>query len=323
MAVGSLKVGIVVLNWNTYDETRECLLSLRQATYPNREVILVDNASADGSGHQLHLDFPECSFIANPTNLGFARGANVGIRYALARGSDYILLLNSDSLVEPGFLEPAVELAERHATVGLVSGKIYLKDRPGYLWYAGGHVSVIRGQVKVFGWHERDDGRFDRVREIGFATGALLLIKRVVLERVGLLPEEYFFGTEEWDYSVTVRRAGYRLYYVPQFVTYHRSDGSHRNLEAKYLYNGYRNRLIFQEKFLPAPAFHIWKSAFVIYHKYLARKRLAHLGDTVYRDSWRALQAAIRDHDRAKPHIVTEQALVDFERDLADDYASD
>ena len=183
-STGWPKVSIIVLNWNTYELTRESLESLREITYPNYEIILVDNASSDGSVPRLKKDFPHVTLIQNRANLGFARGCNVGIRCALSREADYVLLLNSDSVVEKGFLEPAVEHAESDKKIGLVSGKIYLKDKPGYLWYAGGSFSLLRGMVVIRGWHQLDEGQFNKPEEVDVSTGALMLIKREILDKV-------------------------------------------------------------------------------------------------------------------------------------------
>ena len=98
------KVSIIILTWNSYDVTRDCLLSLRKIDYPAFEVVLVDNGSVDGSGKKLAQDFPEVRVILNEKNLGFTGGNNVGMRDVLARGTDYLLLLNNDTIVAPNFL---------------------------------------------------------------------------------------------------------------------------------------------------------------------------------------------------------------------------
>ncbi|HJQ22295.1 MAG TPA: glycosyltransferase family 2 protein [Blastocatellia bacterium] len=309
------RVSVIVLNWNTYAHTEACLESLRQITYPNRQVILVDNGSTDGSGEKLRRAFPEAVFLQNAANLGFARGCNVGIYRALADHSDYVLLLNSDMLVEPNFLEAAVRLAESDPCIGLVSGKVYLQDRPGVLWYAGGTVSAWRG-VTVRGWYQKDGGQFDEPCEVGFSTGALMLIRRSVLDRIGLLPEVYFFGQEEWDYSLSVRRGGFKLYYAPQCVAYHKADGSHRNLDPKYLYNGFRNRIIFHSKFLPRPAFLLWEQVWFFYQRFISRWRLAHLDEATLRALPVAFRAAMRDHRRTQGGGVTEQDLDAFQNEF-------
>lgn len=295
--------------------TRDCLASVQQITYPKCKVILVDNGSTDGSGEKLRREFPEVIYLQNAENLGFSRGCNVGIHRALADGSDYVLLLNSDMVVERGFLEAAVRVAESDPRIGLVSGKIYLTDRPGILWYAGGRVTAWRG-VAVRGWCQADEGQFDQPCEVGFSTGALMLIKRAVLEQVGLLPEAYFFGQEEWDYSLATRQAGFKLYFAPDCVAYHKSDGSHRNTSPKFLYNGYRNRLIFHEKFLSPLGFFIWKQVWHFYQRFIALKRLAHLDAETRRAIPFAFRAAVRDHRRAQGCMITEQDLAAFQNEF-------
>jgi GT2 family glycosyltransferase len=311
--VPSERVSIVVLNWNTFDLTKACIDSLLRATYPHKEIILIDNASADGSGGRLRDVFPGITFIQNEKNLGFARGCNVGIRRALATGADYVLLLNSDATAEPGFLEPLVELANSDPSIGLISGKIRITQQPDRLWYAGARLSRLRG-VMIDGANARDDGRFDRVREVGGCTGAMMFIRRRVLELVGMLPEEYFFGTEEWDYSLRVREGGFRNFYCPRSVVYHSSDGSHSNSAPKYLYSGFRNKLIFQERNFPRLLRPLWSLSYHIYAQYVAQFRLK-LSAEDARAYKAAYRAAFRDHARGGRLHVEEEHLLDFERE--------
>src|SRR4051794_35948913 len=118
------KVSTIVLNWNRYEISRDCIESLLRATYSNHEIVFVDNGSKDGSGERIRREYPQVVYVQNDKNLGFSRGCNAGIRVAMGRGADYVLLLNNDTLVEPGFLEPLVETAERDRDIGLISGKI-------------------------------------------------------------------------------------------------------------------------------------------------------------------------------------------------------
>jgi len=309
----SPKVAIVVLSWNGYEHTKRCVESLEGITYPNYEVVIVDNGSTDGSAQKLAAEFGRHKVLVNGKNLGFARGHNVGIRYALENRADYVLLISNDFVVAPGLLEPAVEVAESDDTIGLVGGKIYLLDRPGYLWYAGGEVDVLRGMVSVYGLDERDEGQYDRTRSISFVSGAKMLIKRAVLENVGLLPEEYFFGIEEWDYSVAVRRAGYKLCYVPGFTSYHKVQGSHSLARPKYLYSWWRGRLIFQQKYCPI-GFVPWKWGCLFVHLVLGRWRLGHLNRQTLAVSHFALRQALRDHQRSATRSFTEEDMDECER---------
>jgi GT2 family glycosyltransferase len=316
------QVNVIILNWNNYEDTKKCLESLQKATYSNLSVTVVDNGSADGSGKRLQTEFPDIQFIFNEKNLGFARGCNVGIRAAL-RDEDcaYVLLLNNDSVFTPDFLEKAVEIAEADRQVGLVGGKVLQSPETKKIWYAGGHINLWRGQA-VTRHGQIDFGQYDKPEEVGFVTGGLMLIRREVLEKVGLLPEEYFFGVEEYDYSLSVKKAGYKLYYVPDFLVYHRGDGSHWNYDPKYVYNYYRNKLILQEKFLPKGLFPMWKLAFVIYGKYLARRQRKKIIKHHHYDKERpvllddldyALMRAVKDHGK---NVLCEEALREFEEAL-------
>lgn len=308
------KVTTVLLNWNRYELTRACIESLLHASYQNHGIVLVDNASADGSGPRLHRDFPEIPYVQNHENTGFSRGCNEGIKVALGLGSDYVLLLNNDSIVEPDFLEPLVDLVERDPSIGMASGKIYLSDRR-TLWFAGARISRVLGSVVVRGHKQPDRGLFEDTEASGACTGAMMFIRRRVFETAGLLPVEYFFGTEEWDYSLNVRRAGFKLYYCPKSVVYHQSDGSHDNIAPMYLYCGMRNRLTFQSRYLPRPLFHVWSWTYSFYVHRLAGYRLPLTPGQL--DAYRAAhEQAVRDHAERGPYI-TESDLLQFDRDYA------
>jgi GT2 family glycosyltransferase len=265
----------VVLNWNNYDQTKQCLKSLQQVTYPHLKILVVDNASSDGSGHRLQQEFCQYSFVFNEANLGFARGCNRGIRVALeARECAYVLLLNNDMEVEPNFLEPAVAMAAGGPNVGLVTGKILFGDKRTVIWSAGGYIDRFRIQGIAPAWNEPDDGRWDAVCETRWASGAMLLIPRATIEKVGLLPEEYFFGVEEWDYSTSVMKAGLKIMYVPDFKGYHYAGGSYKaGHPILIVYNGVRNKLIYAQKHLSPPVWLIWKVVFRCYLQFAWPKR--------------------------------------------------
>lgn len=271
------RVYTILLNWNNYPDSKACLESLAAATYSNHRVVVVDNASKDQSGQKLRVEYPQHKFVFNECNLGFARGCNVGIRTALSDPEcRYVLLLNNDAIVQPGFLEPAVEAAEGDPSVGAVSGKVIMDDNR--IWYAGGSVNRWRGGVAPRGFAEKDRGQYDKTESVRWVTGALMLLPRSVLENVGLLPEEYFFGFEEYDYSLTLLRAGYTLLYVPRCLAFHRGGGSQWSWEPKYVYNAYRNKLIMQQKFLPPGFFWLWKlsyRAYVYWYSETWRRRWA------------------------------------------------
>lgn len=233
-----------------------------------------------------------------------------------------MLLLNNDARVSPQFLEKAVEAAEANNEIGMVGGKIFHTPESKVLSYAGGYVSRWRGQTIVRGFTQIDEGQYEEPCEVGFIIGALLLIKRAVLEDVGLLLEEYFFGVEDLDYSLTVKRRGYKLYYIPQFIAYHIGDGSHWNWDPKYVYNGYRGKLILLQRHLPFGLFPIWRLLLFVYAKFLAKRMWKRLSkkygydkdrEVAYDDMEFALIKAIQDH---KKDVLSEETLVRFEETL-------
>jgi len=318
-SANSPRVYAIVLNWNNYEDSKKCLESLQRATYPNLRTIVVDNGSADGSADRLREEFSQHLFVLNKANLGFSRGCNSGIRIALEdRDCVYVLLLNNDAIVVPDFLEKAVEKAEADSGIGLVGGKLLHSPESKVISYAGGDIDRWRGRVVIRGFNEKDCGQYDEACEVGFVTCAFMLIKREVLNKVGLLPEEYFFGVEEWDYSLHVRQTGYKLYYVPGFAAYHAGDGSHWNYDPRINYIAYCSKLIFQEKYLPRGLFPVWKVILFLYAKYRAkhtwRKIARELGTEIERkapfdDMQFAFLEAIKDH---RKDDLSEETLIRF-----------
>jgi GT2 family glycosyltransferase len=317
------RVYVVILNWNNYADTKRCLESLQAATYTDLRIIPVDNGSTDESRRQLEAEFPQLRFVRNNANLGFAKGCNTGIRAALKdKECAYVLLLNNDAVATPGFLEKAIDTAEANKAIGLIGGKILYSPETKRIWYAGGEINRWRGLTVIRGFREVDRGQYDSASEVGFVTGALMLIPRQVLDKVGLLPEEYFFGTEEIDYSIAVKKAGYKLYYVPEFVIYHGADGSHSNYDPKFVYNNYRGKLILQEKYLPKKLFPLWKKIFNVYGVLAAGRVWQRLRNadpdlkdkTVpFHDLRFAFSRALKDHGT---NTLSEESLARFDEAL-------
>ena len=237
-------VGIVILNWNRPDDTTAALKSLGQVDYPSFEVVVVDNGSRDDSPKLLRERFPGLALIDNGRNLGFAGGNNVGIRYLLERGAHYILLLNDDTEVSPDFLRLLVAEGERDARIGILGPKIYYYDPGNIIWFAGGAVSKF-GQPSHPGADEIDDGKPESSRKVDYVTGCAILVKREVLERIGLLDERFFIYFEETEWCARARRAGFRVVYVPWARLWHKITPTARAHSRRYLYLMARNRLLY------------------------------------------------------------------------------
>lgn len=220
------KVVIIVLNWNGRDLTADCLDSLQRVVYQNFEVILVDNASTDGSQQFFKERYPNVAVLENKENLGFAGGNNIGIQEALRRNSDYVLLLNNDTVVDIDFLSALVKAGESDRKIGMLNPKIYYYDRPNVLWYAGGELSLFSGMSKHYGFRQVDHGQFDCPRDVDFLTGCAFFIKREVIEKIGLLDEIFFCYSEDADWTIRARKAGYRGYYEPAAKVWHKIGAS-------------------------------------------------------------------------------------------------
>lgn len=240
------RVAILVLNWNGLRDTLDCLASLEHLDYPNYGVVVVDNGSTDGSPSAVRERFPRVSVIENGENLGFAGGNNVGMRHALERGVDYVLLLNNDTEVAPDFLSLLVEAARTEPQVGIVGPTIYYGEQPAVVWSAGGEIDWRRGTTRMVGLNERDVGQFGVApREMDFVTGCALLVKRAVPERVGLLDERFFAYYEEIEWCVRASRAGFKIVHLPQAKVWHKIPLDARESSPQVHYYMTRNRLLF------------------------------------------------------------------------------
>lgn len=222
MATNWPRISIIMLNWNSIDDTRECLESLRKVTYPNYDIIVVDNGSEGDDAKLLSSEYGnQAMIISNAENLGFPEGNNVGIRQALKKGSDYCLLLNNDTIVDPEFLGELVEVV-KDPSIGVVGSKIYNYYDSNRIDSTGGSAWYWLMLFKTKGY-EKDVGQFDTVEDRDYIFANSMLIKREVFEKVGLLDPAFFFGAEEYDFCIRVKRHGYRIVYVPTSKIWHKS----------------------------------------------------------------------------------------------------
>jgi GT2 family glycosyltransferase len=221
---------IIVVNWNGRHDTLECLASLSDVTDPSMSVLVVDNGSEDGSQEAIRHTYPEVTLLETGSNLRYAGGNNAGIRFALEKGAEQIMLLNNDTAVDPAFLGAMTDTLQSSPDTGIVAPKILYSADPGRLWYAGGEISFWTGTMRHRGIREPDDGRFDIPHDTGYASGCCLLAKRSVVERIGLLDETYFMYSEDADWCMRARRAGFRVMYEPRARVWHKvsvSAGGH------------------------------------------------------------------------------------------------
>lgn len=231
-------VYVVILNWNRAQDTIECLQSLARCDYANYRPLVVDNGSTDGSPDVIRAAFPAVEMIINEDNLGFAQASNIGIEYALHQGADYVFLLNNDALVDRRLLSGLVTVGESDSRIGMLVPKIYYHGEERRLWSAGAQWRRFPPRVTIIGFGREDGPEYNVQREVDFATGCAMLIKREVFERAGLFDPAFFMYHEDYDFSARVRRAGYRIVYVPQAVMWHKvsaSTGEQSSLKWYYL----------------------------------------------------------------------------------------
>jgi GT2 family glycosyltransferase len=239
-------VAIIVLNWNGRADTLECLASLASLDYPAYEVVVVDNGSADGSVPVIHECFPMVRLLENGENMGYAGGNNVGMRYALAQEAEYVLLLNNDTKVAPDLLRRLVEAVEANPRIGMAGPTIYYHERPDVIWSAGGAIDWRRGSTRMLGLDEPDAGQLGmEPREVDYITGCAMLVRRAVMEQVGLLDERFFVYYEEAEWCVRATRAGYEIVHVPLARMWHKISPSTQADSPFVHYYMTRNRLLF------------------------------------------------------------------------------
>lgn len=236
-------VSIITVNYNQAEVTCGLLDSLKNATYPNIEIIVVDNASTKGDSGEIKNLYPYIIFIKSATNLGFAGGNNLGVE--AARGK-YLLFLNNDTEVEPVFIEPLVGFLEANPGVGMVSPKIryyYLPDTIQYAGYTAMHPILARNNL--IGYKQRDNGQYNELRETSYAHGAAMMVPRTVIEKAGTMDDGYFLYYEELDWAEAIKRAGYQIFYIPQSVVMHKESVSTGKQSPLMVYYKNRNRVRF------------------------------------------------------------------------------
>ena len=233
----------VVLNYNGYEDTAKCIISLQGSSYSNLKIVLVDNGSPDGSGERLKTKYSDIPIILLRENTGYAAGNNAGIRFALEQGSDYVLVINNDVVVDSGFLEPMVNITENQSNVGIVTCKVYYQSSPQEIFSAVGKMNWLLCTGVNKGSHLKLFQKTDAECFTDFACGVLLLMRAKMLKTEGLFDDKYFMYFEDVEFSRRILRS-YKIAYTPQGIAYHKSGGGKgwRSYSELYLYYHTRNR---------------------------------------------------------------------------------
>lgn len=219
-----MKTGITIVNWNSYDDSRECLLSLRGVE--PADVLVVDNGSCDGSGHRLAAEFPDITFLFSNENLGFAGGYNLGIKYWFRRNYDAVFLLNNDTITREPFISVLETLCSELPDVGIIGPVVADAAQPDTVQSFGGKVNLWTGRFNYLGTG-RPLTRTCGLVQVDYVLGAAFMIPRRTYDAIGLLDEGFFPAyVEEVDYCWRARQHNLRSYVTDQVVIWHKGGRS-------------------------------------------------------------------------------------------------
>ncbi|MCK9219689.1 MAG: glycosyltransferase family 2 protein [Bacteroidales bacterium] len=239
-------VSIVSVNYNNSEDTCEMIESLTKITYPNIEIIIIDNNSPNDNPKIIKQRFPSIILYESIINYGFAGGNNQGIMRA--RG-EYVLLLNNDTIVDKGFLEPLVAKLESNKSIGAVSPKLrYYYDRS-IIQYAG-FAPINHHTMRNFaiGHKEKDIGQYNKDAETAYSHGAAMMVPMKIIKEIGMMSYIFFLYYEEADWCYRIKHAGYKIFYVHNSLVYHKESVSVGKLSPMKVYYLNRNRLVFMRR---------------------------------------------------------------------------
>jgi GT2 family glycosyltransferase len=234
----SILAVILIVNWNGRHHLERCLAALFAQPLDRVRVVLVDNGSTDDSCEWVVTHYPQVQIMALPQNAGFAVANNRGIR---ATTAPYVILLNNDTEVQPGWLEPLIEAADRDASIGMCAPRVVLAERPDLIDSIGIRVDAL-GFAWQNGHGQPDDGTFQTSPEVFGPSGAAALYRRAMLDQIGLLDEDFESYYEDVDLAWRAQRAGWRCRHVPQSKVLHIHSATSRRQPDRKLYLVARNR---------------------------------------------------------------------------------
>lgn len=292
----SPSISVVIVSWNALPLLKKCLPSVVATDWPDVEVVLADNGSDDGSAEWVEANLPGVRIIRHPENWGFCRGNNEALRQT---DSDYVVLLNNDVEVTPGWLRPLAKRMLGDPTIAAVQPKLLSYADRGRFEYAGacgGHLDrwgypFARG--RIFFTLEEDHGQYDRSTDIFWGSGAALMLRRDALGQVGLLDERFGFHMEEIDLCWRLLRAGWRVVAEPESVVFHIGGGSLPQGHPRKTYLNFRNSLLMLYKNLSPRA---WRRVFPVRFLLDMVAALRSLVTGTPRETWAIVRAYVGAH---------------------------
>lgn len=304
------RISVLIPNWNGLQHLETCLSALERQTFRDFKTIVVDNASSDGSVAFIRREYPHVKIIELPENRGFAGACNAGMRQA--RG-EFLVLLNNDTEVDPGWLAAIVDAFERHPEAGIVASKMLLFDRRDVLHAAGDFYRAdgIPGNRGVW---EPDQGQYDQEVYVFSACGGAAAYRRAMLDEIGLLDEDFFYSCEDVDLAWRAQLAGWRTVYTPAAVVYHKLSATGGGTTASF-YDG-RNFLYLIAKNYPTTLFRQYWRDILTSQIRIACDALRAWRGAAARARLRGMLAGLFN----LPRMLAKRRLVQASRKVTDEY---
>ncbi len=237
----------VILNTNRRMDTLDCLESLQLTAYPNHQAIVLDNGSADGSVHSIRAAFPQTQIIELAENHGYAGNNNIGIAAALVRGADWVFVLNEDTIVAPDCIAKLVEVGESDERIGIVGPMVYHYNEPQMIQSAGGMLGRHWESVHL-AQNQWDHGQFASPHPVDWISGCAILVRRAVIEQVGVLDDRFFYYWEETEWCLRSAKARWRIVHVPDAKLWHKGVQRDYRPKPSVTYYSTRNHLLLLSK---------------------------------------------------------------------------
>jgi GT2 family glycosyltransferase len=270
----------VILNTNRRDDTLAVLDSISRSNYSNHRVIVLDNATTDGSVEAIQAVFPAVNILMLERNLGYAGNNNVGIEAALEQGADWVFVLNEDTILAPDCISRLVEAGSKQDGIGIVGPMVYHNNEPNVIQSAGGQLDH-NWRAWHLGQNEADRGQFSATHTVDWISGCAIMVRRAVIEQLGALDTRFFYYWEEREWCVRASKHGWTILHVPQAKLWHKGVQRDYHPGPSVTYYSTRNHFLLLAKY-HAPL-RAWLAAWV--------DTLRTLISWTFKPKWRSMRA--------------------------------
>lgn len=245
--IKSLTVSVIIPTYNSWYTLKSCIFSIEKQSFKPKEIIVVDNASTDDTSDKIRKGFPRVELITLDKNTGVTGGRNTGIKNA-SRYSDYLLFFDHDMVADRNMILELIKVVQIYPEVGIVTPKIYYWGDKKRIWSAGTSINLWSGQIIFRGG--QDFGQYDKAEEVQVAPAAML-VKKEVIQKIKKFDDTYFATYEDTDFCFRAKWAGFKTYYAPKAVAFHKLPTDFEEESSRLLSRSYwvgRNRVIFMKR---------------------------------------------------------------------------